>query len=484
MNYRFLIDRKGSRQNNMTDLNSLAANLDLYPERLKIPMRELFSSVSYSNNPLTASLSKIPNGIIQWEQMAYTWKLRIDNDTPGVICDYVGAEPSVPLGKYHAPFDIVLDVDYFVESDVLHPGDKDRQYQVRVQKNPVKYGNGYKYTVVTMGMNEDSIPPKYLTKNWKWNKLASYAGELSDTRGSTHTGGSVEYANKLSKITKSYEISDYANLEYITMGIADGKKIYQYWAPYVEWNFHREWYQERENALWDGKYTENVMQSNNYAVDSGASISQQIREGGWICNTPYLSAEIIEDYLQSIFYGRVLPGRKREVTAFCGEEFMLSFHKAVESKISKSSFFRSVMDMNLAKTIKSEYHENAMEFGYQFVKYMMANGNTVVLKHLPCLDDPKKNFELDATTGRPLSSNQAYFVDLYNDEGGANIQIIEKKGTFAFGYLNGLHKFDGGQKGGSMGHTKSGYSFHQEEVLGAAVLDTSRTGLISCGTPM
>jgi hypothetical protein len=81
---------------------------------------------------------------------------------------------------------------------------------------------------------------------------------------------------------------------------------------------------------------------------------------------------------------------------------------------SKSSFIKNVEVYT--NKVQSDVHTNALEAGYQFVKYNMANGASLELIHNPLYDDREINFEIDEVTGFPIESQRITFLD-FSGEG-------------------------------------------------------------------
>ena len=90
--------------------------------------------------------------------------------------------------------------------------------------------------------------------------------------------------------------------------------------------------------------------------------------------------------------------------------------------------------------MKSELHTNALEAGFQYVKYKMANGSSLELVHNPLYDDREINFEIDEVTGYPVESQRITFLDFTGESKKSNIKIMNKKDSFSFTYVEGTYR--------------------------------------------
>jgi len=190
----------------------------------------------------------------------------------------------------------------------------------------------------------------------------------------------------------------------------------------------------------------------------------------------HLTAELIEEYLMDIFYSRVKPGSQRHIKAFTGEYGMLLFHRAIQDWSQRSGFVKIVEDFSINKT-KSEYHENAWSAGYQFTKYMMANGSSLELIHLPLYDDREINFEIDPLTGYPTESMRFTFLDFSGEGKDSNIVKVKKKDGMSLIYVGGMVSPFGPVTNNSLAsHAGDYYEMHVKDQCGIHIEDVSRCG--------
>lgn len=475
-----LITKEQTWNHNMTEQNHLGANLLAKPHKLATAMDQLFTSKNYySDNPLSTmlmgnQLTEETIGNTEWE-----WEMKGANTRPLICLENVEPESNKTLGKYGVAFKIKLDEAWFLPGDYIHPGTQNKKYQLRVQSDAVPHGDGYIYTVVmASGKKSDFLPLQYVKYGQQWAKLYSKYEEAAEQSGSTVFSMPIAFRNKMSLYRKEYKITNFASTEVLSVAIPvmqEGKITYvTNWMKYAEIEYWQQWYRELERGFWYSRSTDTVMGANGRPVRSGPGLQEQL-EDSHIERYSHLTARLIEDYLMDIFYSRVQPGSKgRKVVGYTGEYGMLMFHRAVQDWMEKSGFIKNVAVFT--DKVQSQYHTNAMEAGYQFVRYNMANGASLELIHNPLYDDRSINFEIDPVTGYPTESQRITFLDFSGEAGKSNLKIMNKKDGFAFGYVNGLYGPYGPTNGGTAAHSGSYYEMHVEKACGLHIHDVTRCG--------
>jgi hypothetical protein len=457
---------------NMTEMNHLGAALLTKPEVFEGKMTQLFTSTRYSDNPLTTMLSPTAKTInsTNWE-----WELKGATTRPLVIVEDLTANITSP-GKFKTVFPIKLDEPWYLAGDVITPGAANKKYQVRIQEVVSTKGNGTVYNVRCMSDDPQfSIPKKYLTVGTPWAKLFSQYEEGAEQSGSTQYSSPISLANHMSRFRKMYKVTGDAANEVLAVKIADSKgKMHDSWIKYAEVEYWEQWYRELERGFWYSRSTDSVIGAANRPIYSGPGVQEQL-EGSHIYNYSHLTSTLIEEYLMDIFYGRVKPGKGRNVKGYTGEYGMFIFHRAIQDWMNKSGFIK-VVDSFLIDKTSSAYNENAYAAGYQFVKYRMANGSTLELIHNPLYDDKEINFEIDEVTGYPIESMRYSFMDFSEGNGGPNVQLMNKNNGFKLGYVHGLQSPYGPVNNGPMAHTGDYYEMHVQKQAGVHIEDVTKCG--------
>ncbi len=477
-----LITKEMEWNANMTEQSHLGRALIAKPEKLLEKMDQLFSAQNYySDNPMYSMLmgqkgSDVEIGSTEWE-----WDLKGANTRPLVVIENVEPVSNTAPGKFKRTFRLKLDENWYLPGDVIHPGTSNKKYQCRVQDEVQRHGDGWVYTVRLMTEDpQSSIPVEFLAPGTQWGKLYSQYEEAAEQSGSTQFSLPISLKNKMSKARKQYKITDYASTEVLAVGIPDSKgKYHQSWMRYADVEYWQQWYRELERMAWYSRSTDTVIGANGRPVRSGPGIQEQL-EDSHIHRYTHLTTKLIEEYLMDIFYSRVKPGKGRQIKAFTGEYGMIQFSRAIQDFVDKSGFVKNVEVFQNGQ-VKSEYHTHALEAGFQYVKYNMANGSSLELIHNPLYDDREVNFEIDPITGFPVESQRFTFLDFSDQGNKKNLKLMRKKDGFAFGYVEGLYGPYGPKKGGSMAHSGSYYEMHVEKSCGIHIHDITRCGeLILC----
>jgi len=464
------------QHSNMTALNHLGLGLNARPTVLKGTMDQIFSSKNlYSDNPLSAKLmgSKITEetiGTLNWE-----WEMKGANLRPLVSLENINPIGQVKLGQFKRNFKLKLDESFYVPGDIVSPGDSGKKLQCRVQEGPKRQGDGYVYDVQIMTDSSSAfVPASYLNPGVKWGKLYSQYEEGNNQRGSTQYSSPLAFSNKMTKIAKKHEVTDYASTEVLAVAIPDSNgKMHESWMRYADVEFWKQYYREKERHFWYGRSTSSVIGSTGRTVQAGAGVQEQLEDSN-IHRYNQLTTKGIEEYLMDIFYSRTSPSARKTLACYTGQFGLNEFNRVVTDWASKRGFTLNVE--RFIDNVKSDFHTNSLQAGFQFTKYNMSNNISIELHHNPLYDDVEINFELDPITGYPVESMRFTFLDFSGENSSSNIKIMNKKDSFASGYYEGLYGPLGPQQRGKMSHEGSSYSMHAEETCGLHIKDITLCG--------
>lgn len=471
-----LIIKQMAWHSNMTELNHLGAALLTKPTVFEPKMTQIFTSMRYSDNPLTTMLSGKQEktiGTTVWE-----WGMRGATARPLIVMENVEPDANTTPGKFRLNFKLKLDEPWFVPGDVLHPGSPSKKYQVRIMTQPYRHGNGWVYEV--RGMSDDpqwSLPLQYLKVGAQWAKLFSQYEEAAEQSGSTQYSMPIAMQNRMSRFRKKYKVTGDAANEVLAVKLMDSNgRGHDSWIKYAEVEFWEQWYREMERGFWYSRSTDTVMGANGRPLYTGPGVQEQL-EDSHQHHYSHLSAKLIEEYLMDIFYSRVKPGKARRIVGWTGEYGMIQFHRAIQDWNKKNGFIQTIGSAGAVTNESSELNRNALGAGFQFVKYRMANGAELTLVHNPLYDDREINFEIDPITGYPMESQRITFLDFSgNGDNGTNIQLINRANSFKLAYVVGLHGPYGPVNKGFSAHAGDYYEMHVQAQKGIHIEDVGRCG--------
>jgi len=462
---------------NMTELNHLGAALIAKPTVFEGRMNQLFSAQNYySDNPLS-SIAWTSGAEKEITGMEWEWQLKGANTRPLVVIENVEPVSNTTPGQGKTTFKIKLDENWFTSTDVITPGTAGQRYQCRIMEDPQRHGNGWVYTVRLVSDDFQAfLPVTYLTPGQQWAKLYSTAEEGSNQDGSTQYSMPLALRDSLGKFRKKYEVTDYASEEVLAVKMQDSKGgMHDSWIKYAEVEYWQQWYRELERAYWYNRRARSVEGSTGRSVDTFSGIQEKLEDSHLHYYTE-LTAKLIEEFLLDIFYSRVKPGSGRKIKVFTGEYGMILFNRAMQDIMDKRGWIIANQNFSPVQNAKSEYHTNAYSIGYQFVQYKMHNGAELELVHNPMYDDRSINFEIDPITGYPTESMRFTFLDFSGDSGASNVQLVNKKNGYKFGYVGGLVNPYGPNKGNLMSHSGEYYSMHVSKICGVHIEDITKCG--------
>ena len=462
---------------NMTELNHLGKALLIKPTVFEKKMAQIFTAQRYSDNPLTATLSGKSEktiGTTEWE-----WEMKGATTRPLVIVENVELASNTTPGRMRSNIKIKLDENWYLPGDIVQPGSSNKKYQMRIQTPAFKHGNGFIYEC--RGMSDDanwSLPLKYLEPGTQWAKLYSQYEEAAEQSGSTQYSMPIAMQSKMSRYRKMYQVTGDAAQEVLAVNLqGTNGQMFSSWVKYAESEYWQQWYRELERGYWYSRSTETVQGANGRPVRTGPGI-QEYLEDSHVHFYSVLTTTLIEEFLMDIFYSRIKPGKQRRIKAWTGEYGMIQFHRAIDNWNNKrGKGFFTMVDTNFISKTSSDYHGNALMAGYQFTKYMMANGAELELIHQPLYDDREINFEIDPVTGYPFESQRITFLDFSNQDGAnSNILLMNKANSFKLAYVVGLQSPYGPVNKGFSAHSGDYYEMHVQKQCGVHIDDVSRCG--------
>lgn len=128
-----------------------------------------------------------------------------------------------------------------------------------------------------------------------------------------------------------------------------------------------------------------------------------------------------------------------EIALMCGKGFAQDFDMAIRNDARSEGFATPLGDKMI------EDFEGGLSYGKYFRRYKTIDGHTITLKHLPFLDNgtmaetAKKNGMIHPRTGLPITSHQAFLIDLSSYNGERNVRKIRQQGQiYKTGVLKGL----------------------------------------------
>ena len=390
-------------------------------------------------------------------------------------------------------FGINLDVEWFVEGDILAP-DVAKEVQVIVKGLPVADGLGFIYTVQLVDRDGSGyFPPELLEPGLNWIKIDAAYGEASRGYGSTQFAGMsyLEFQSSLTDYGKQVEVTNKAhdlNLR-MTFGDANGDDLKDYPSQiisYIEAEFLAQAKWEKEMRLYYGRSAGNQLEDPTigYHRRIGPGLLEFLEDGN-IIDYPVNggSLDMFEDFLQAIWFDRVDPSR-RNVVAYTGQGGLKLWRDWLADKDVLTPYFKSFGDATRSATS----YDSSNYSGYKINTSQPTEAaffpfGSFRVEHWPILDSTYLNGSvLHPDTGLPLSSYEFIILDYGLGEGaGSNIEMLQKSDSEVFTYKCGTWSPVGPLNGrsGRGGFVSSGpersYTLYHADTFGLRVKDVSLT---------
>ena len=389
------------------------------------------------------------------------------------------------VGANTAPFYLVFAEDWFALGEYI-VGELNEVYQFRILADPRMQGTNAVYKVELAGGNTDGIPVERLQPGERFSVEAAFIeDEMSRKVGDIRFSAPVSMRNEWSTIRKQHKVPGNKLNRKLAVGVPvlDNGKVttMNMWMHWVDWEFEKEFADEKNNALAFGRSNRNSngeymnIGFSGSAIKTGDGLFAQME----VANTMYynhFSIKLIEDALYELSAAKLGMG-DRYFIIYTGERGAIQFHKAVLREVSGWTQFTINGDqIGVVQKTNSPLHSNALAAGFQFVEYMAPNGVRVKIEVSPYYDDPVRN-KIQHPMGGPAFSYRYDIMD---------IGTMDQPNIFKCG-IKGQPDYKGYQWGPFRnpftGETNNPYAsfdedaavIHKMSKFGVCVLDPTRT---------
>ena len=200
-----------------------------------------------------------------------------------------------------------------------------------------------------------------------------------------------------------------------------------------------------EERLWLAEYNRDVNgeihlidPDNGQPIPHTAGMQQICRESNYDTYGEVLTLNKIERTIGDVLDKDTDTG-SMEVVLACGKGFSQDFDMAIRNDARSEGFATPLGDKMI------EDFEGGLSYGKYFRRYKTVDGHVITLKHLPFLDNgtvaenAKSNGMIHPRSGLPITSHQAFLIDLSTYQGVRNVRKVRQKGQiYKAGVLKGL----------------------------------------------
>lgn len=200
-----------------------------------------------------------------------------------------------------------------------------------------------------------------------------------------------------------------------------------------------------EERLWLAEYNRNengevllIDPDNGQPIPHTSGMMEICRESNYDTYGEVLTLNKIERSIGDVLVKDTDKG-SMEVVLFAGKGFSQDFDMAIRNDARSEGFATPLGEKMI------EDFEGGLSYGKYFKRYKTIDGHIITVKHLPFLDEgtiaenAKSNGMIHPRTGLPITSHQAFLIDMSSYGGERNVRKVRQKGQiYKAGVLKGL----------------------------------------------
>ena len=382
-------------------------------------------------------------------------------------------------GLNNTTFKIKLDVDYFMQPDVLMG--EDNSMMLEIVGDPIVDGSiGAIYTVrIQTDLPGMYFDPSYLEVGKQFSKVStSIQQELNEDYGTQQYGGRFMLEGQIGSFGQKIEITDemwrrdgMMGMEFQSQDANGNSQKMTKFIPLAEAKMRDEQMRSIEVALMYGHKSTRQME-NGYFKKTGSGMREQLKSSWQQYYNGALTTERLQNFLLNIFFTRK-PEADRPVTFMTGTYGQLIFHKMCANEAK--SFL--TVDTNYINRVSTGAGGTPqLAYGAQFTRYNGTVGINVDLVHNQMNDDNRYcKIYHPAYPGVPIDSFRMTVLDFSGEGGESNVQMITAKNTFHDFVVENAWGPSGAVKG-KVSSAKMSYSVHTSGTAGLLIKDPTRAG--------
>ena len=384
------------------------------------------------------------SGVVDIETETWTWKTmgRLRFNDYVVFYDITNTKPGVG----GAMFEVEFATHWLIEQwGLIAP---DGHTQVRIMKDLGEGSHGgYKYRLALTSPNPNEyvdLENLAIGKYWSLTAptiSASYSkGNRTNVMGPGKMTSQLEYhryskeiAGNLSNIIVTYQFKTKGGG---TTNLWINEEMRQHDITIRVMDEERLWLAEYNRTL-NGEVPL-IDPDNSQPIPHTAGMMQICRESNYDSYGEILTLNKIERTVGDVLDKNTDSG-SMEVVLGAGKGFMQDFDMAIRDDARSEGFATPLGDKMI------EDFNGGLSYGKYFRRYKTVDNHIITVKHLPFLDrgtladNDKANGNIHPRTGLPMSSHQAFMLDMSTYEGTRNVRKVRLKGQiYHSGVLKGL----------------------------------------------
>ena len=383
-------------------------------------------------------------GVVDIATVQWTWKTMGRMKFNDFVL-YFNASNATP-GKGGAMFDVEFKTHWLIEQYGLIAPDGVTQVRIMKDLGEGPHG-GYLYRFKMTNPDPNAyVDPENLKPGKYWSMTAptiseSYSkGNRSNVMGPGKMQSQLEFhryskeiAGNISNVVVTYEFKTKSGGT-TNLWINEEMRQHDIQCRIMD-----------EERLWLAEYNRDVNgeihlidPDNGQPIPHTAGMQQICRESNYDTYGEVLTLNKIERTIGDVLDKDTDTGAM-EVVLTCGKGFAQDFDMAIRNDARSEGFATPLGDKMI------ENFEGGLSYGKYFRRYKTVDGHIITLKHLPFLDNgtvaenAKANGMVHPRSGLPITSHQAFLIDLSTYQGVRNVRKVRQKGRiYKAGVMKGL----------------------------------------------
>lgn len=385
-------------------------------------------------------------GVVDIKTTQWSWKtmgrMKFDDK---VVYFNTAAYGNTP-GKGGAMFDVEFATHWLIEQYGLVAPDGVTKVRIMKDLGEGAHG-GYVYRLKLLSPNPNAyVDSDNLAVGRYWSMTAPTISESYSKGNRSNTMGPGKMISQLEYHRYSKEIAGNISnvvVEYQFKTTSGGTT--NLWINEEMRQFDIQCRIMDEERLWIAEYNRDVNgdvtlvdPDNGNPIPHTAGMIEICRESNYDTYGEVLTLNKIERTIGDVLSKDTDTGTM-EVVLACGKGFAQDFDKAIREDAKSEGFATPLGDKMI------EDFNGGLSYGKYFRRYKTVDGHIVTLKHLNILDQgtmaetAKKNGRVHPRTGLPITSHQAFLIDMSTYQGVRNVRKVRQKGQiYKVGVLKGL----------------------------------------------
>ena len=383
-------------------------------------------------------------GVVDISTETWTWKTmgRMKFNDYVIFFNSANTTP----GKGGSMFEVEFATHWLIEQYGLMAPDGRTHVRIMKDMGPGTHG-GYLYRLQLTSPNPNSYVDLDNLKPGKYWSMTAPTVSLSYSKGNrSNVMGPGKMTSQLEVLRYSKEIAgNIANTVVTYEFKTSGGGTTNLW---INEEMRQHEIQRRimnEEELWLSEYNCNengevtmIDPDNGQPIRKTSGMIEICRESNYDTYGEVLTLNKIERTIGDVLDKDTDTGTM-EVVLMAGKGFMQDFDMAMRNDAKAEGFATPLGDKMI------EDFNGGLSYGKYFRRYKTVDGHVITVQHLPFLDrgtiadNDKANGNIHPRTGLPMSSHQAFLLDMSTYQGVRNVRMVRLKGqVHLIGILKGL----------------------------------------------